>query len=422
MLAHVLVAHLLAASAANASDATIVLGLGDDPRVFKRLDIVRRMSPFGEPATAVQVLGWMSGIAEPALANIGEMRAKLDRADDLDAEYQLADARQLRTAVIAAYDHSPVPEPAAGVQAALATQDMAGQLVTSGKKKDALAAFTEQQRRFPTVSIDMNKHRPDIVALYEKAASEMKKQPQQKITVSSNRPGLVMLDGRSLGAIANDANAAPGTVGGKVTASVPRGRYLLWMSDAGGRSLTHVVDVGAAPLSVTIDFDLEQRIVTEPTFFVRCASDCDQLLTRLQKATQASRVIGVRMVSPDVSEAVVADSTGVKTEPLQTIDEIADPPLTASAKEDRSHRVSPWSVAPLGIAQFTQHRPVAGAIFASLSAGAIAWNVASSLRDDNTRGSSVRAQQNISAGLVIGVVLAAAIEGFVQDWSDPEYP
>lgn len=426
MLAPLLVLQLLAVPPTTANEATIVLGLGDDPRVLKRLDIVRRMSPFGETASARQVQGWLSGIADPSVMTVAEMRAKLDRADELDAEFQIQDAKKLRDEVVAAYSSMPVAEPAAGVQTALAMQDTAAQLVTTNKKKEALAAFVEQQRRFPTVSIDMNKHRPDIVATYEKAAGEIKKLPQQKLTVASTRAGTVMLDGRSLGAIAagNSQQVTPGSAVGSITAMVPRGRYNVWMSDASGRSFMHPVDVGAMPLAVMVDFDLEQRMVTEPTLFIRCGADCDPVLTRLQKATGVARVIGVRMVSQEASEAVVADATGeLKTEPLQTVDEIADPPLvTATAKAGPDHHISPWSVAPFGVAQFMQHRPVVGTVFAAVTAGAIGWNIAAATSKDGPHDNPNRTQQNISAGLVVGAVVGAALEGFLWDWRHPTYP
>lgn len=428
MLAPLFVLQLLAVAPMSANDATIVLGLGDDPRVLKRLDIVRRMSPFGETASAMQVLGWLSGIAEPSTMSVGEMRTKLDRADDLDAEYQLADAKKLREEVIAAYQLTPLAEPAAGVQAALAMQDIAAQYVTSGKKKDALAGFVEVLRRFPTVPIDMNKHRPDIVATYEKAAGDIKKLPQQKLTVASTRAGTVMLDGRSLGAIAagNSQQVGTGSAVGSVTAMVPRGRYNVWMSDAEGRSFVHPIDVGTMPLTVTVDFELEERVVVEPTLFIRCSAelnDCDQALTRLQKATGATRVIGVRMVSQEASEAVVADNTGgVTTEPLQTVDEIADPPLMVNSNAGPSHSISPWSVTPFGIAQFMQHRPVVGSIFAAATAGAIGWNIAASMSKDGAHDDPSRTQQNVSAALVVGTIVGAALEGFIHDWRDPNYP
>lgn len=402
------VALLCSGTAEEQSTGRVVVALGRQTDLTRRLDIIRRVRPFGETLSTREVFARLAGISPSELLSAEQMQAMAERADNLDAEGNADEAGSLRAQVIDAYEHTPTLDAKIQLQAALALHSLAGALVVANRKKDALALFATAHQRFPTVPIDVMRHRPDVVRVYERATADARRAPTTKVTVQTTRAGTLGFDSNALGPIQTTR-----------VFDAPLGRLMVWVSDARGRSLAHLIEVGTEPMTVTVDFDLESRLVNDSGLHLSCSTDCDSLLLRMRRAGSFSQVIGVRMTGTDTSETVIADESEMtRRSPLTEVDDIADPPFIAPP----DHRISPWSFAPFGVGQLKQKRHVLGGALLGLAAGALTWNIVSAVNRDRGTEDDSPAQQNISAALLVAIGLVSTAESLIYDYRHSDYP
>ncbi|HSI05544.1 MAG: hypothetical protein ACAI38_15025 [Myxococcota bacterium] len=352
----------------------------------------------------------LTDLPAPRIVDVAAMRRTLETATDRDASFDTAGALALRREVLQAYDNSVLPNVELQVLAATASQDIAASELAEGHEKEALEAARTAQRRFPNVPLDSKRHPPQVAQLFKRAAVELKRAPTGELTITSNQPARVMADGIALGKIDR-----------KLTVKLPQGTWRIWLADDNGTSLQHHVAVASTPVTVDIDLALESSLSWTTVPLLRCQDTCDALLARLAARVRTDEAVGLSLSddpgAPATGLFVRTDGGTTTSKPVVALADLT-PTLATTAQAQQPDRFSAWSLVPFGVGQFAQKRYIAGSIYGAVQAGLLAWNIAEASRgtnEDAAAESDRRKRQNLSAGLLVGAIVASITEAIVVD-------
>ena len=377
-----------------------------------------------------EVLRRLTGQASPELAvDLDAMKKRVADAAYRESHYDDAGALVLREEVLRAYDRSVIPNSDFQTVAARALHDMAGNALGNHQTKDALDAARMAQRRFPGVPLDTIRHNPNVEQLFRRAFVELKRSPLTDVTITTTKPGTVMADGVRLGQIETT-----------MTVKMSQGNWLFWIDDLRGKSLMHPVTVGSEPITVNLDFALETSLSWTPVPTLRCdnASPCNVKLRELAKRAGVTQAVGLSLDDDDPRQPatgtfVRADDGTTESRPLVALGDYNLPQsyflkAEAEAAAAKPDRFSGWSVVPYGVGQYAKGRYVVGGIFTALGVGFAVWHVSATnslsnyLGPDAAHRNSLRNQQNLSAGLLIGVGILSIGEAIYWGARHPTYP
>ncbi len=351
----------------------------------------------------------LTDLPSPRIVDVASMKRTLETATDRDASFDTAGALALRREVLQAYDNSVLPSIELQVLAATALQDIAASELAEGHDKEALEAARTAQRRFPNVPLDSKRHPPQVAQLFKRAAVELKRTPMGHLTITSNEPGRVMADGVALGNIDR-----------KLTVKLAQGTWRIWLADDNGTSLQHHVAVASTPAAVDIDLALESSLSWTTVPLLRCRESCDTMLARLAARVRTDEAVGLSLSgepgAPATGLFVRTDGGATTNKPVTALADLT--PLVATQVPPPPDHFSAWSLVPFGVGQFAQKRYVAGGIYGAVQAGLLAWNIVEASRGpsaDAAAESDRRQRQNLSAGLLVGAIVASITEAIVVD-------
>ena len=359
----------------------------------------------------------LTDLPSPRVVDVAAMKRTLETATDRDASFDTAGALALRREVLQAYDNSVLPSIELQVLAATALQDIAASELAEGREKEALDAARTAQRRFPNVPLDSKRHPPQVAQLFKRAAVELKRLPMGQLTITSNQPGRVMADGVALGSVER-----------KLTVKLPQGSWRVWLADDNGTSLQHNVAVASAPVDVDIDLLLESSLSWTTVPLLRCRESCDTMLARLAARVRTDEAVGLSLAdepgAPATGLYVRTDGGTATSKPLTALADLS--PVMVTQAPPPPDRFSAWSLVPFGVGQLAQKRYIAGSIYGALQAGLLAWNIVEASRGPSEGAaaeSDRRKRQNLSAGLLVGAIVASITEAIVVDAMDggPRY-
>lgn len=404
---------------ASAGAETVVVATESKPALFERMARVQDWNAVvdGHVLDVAEVQRRMTGLAQPRIPNTTEMSAALAQASDCQGSFDAQCAARLRNSVIDAYDNAVLPNRDLQTLAAAALHDLSSAELGESHREAALALARTALRRFPNMALDTRRHAPPVVQLYIRAAADLAKAPTSTVIFHSTRPGRLMVDGLEVVSI-NDV----------ASRKLAHGVYRVWVSDDRSTSLVHELTVTSDTPPLDIDFALESVLSWKPAPTLACGASCDAQLAALAKATKVQQAVGLRLEdsrAPAMARVVTegGEPRSVIVGAMANLD--APPELSvaqpvATAQPTRS-QFSPWSLVPFGVGQFAQGRYVAGACYATIEAGLLAWHLVALSRANSYGGPSIaenddrRAQRNISAAVLAGALIANVVEAIVVD-------
>lgn len=352
----------------------------------------------------------LTSLPAPRLPDLAAVRSMLEQANDREAAYDTAGAIAIRRDVLQVYDNALLPSLDLQTLAATALQDIASSELAEGHDKEALEAARTAQRRFPNVALDARRHPPSVAQLFKRAAIELKKAPTGELVVTTPSKVRVMADGVALG----ESN-------GRLSVKLPQGTWRVWLADNEGTSLVHAVTVASQTVSVDVDMQLERSLSWTTVPVLRCKDDCDALLRALANRTSTDEAVGLSLGentrAPANGRFVRADGT-TSSVPVVALADLKPNLALTAASPPPPDRFSAWSLVPFGVGQLAQKRYVAGSIYGGIQAGLLAWNIVNATRSDGRNAaeeSDHRKMQNLSAGLLIGAMVANVAEALIVD-------
>ncbi len=350
----------------------------------------------------------MTGIMSPRLVDTAATRKAFDESIEEDGRFEAAKAEALRREVVRDFDNAVVPSVELAELAAKALHGSAAAYLHDGKPREAKEAASEALRRFPQVPLDTHQHPPDVAKLLKSVQRELAGTPSTEISIALSKPGRVFANGQDLGETADTLKV-----------KLQQGRYLLWAADGEGSSLAHFVVVASTPQTVTIDFALESKLQWTPVPTLRCAASCEADLRKLATAVGVDQAVGLELVeNAEVARGLYVPASAGQPEE-RVIAALAEPKqlLLTNAYAPESKPFSPLLLVPFGVGQISQKRYVAGGVYAAIQTGLLAWHVSTVIRhhgdEDTARERDLRSQRNLSAGLLIGAVVANVVEALV---------
>lgn len=353
----------------------------------------------------------MTGITSPRVVDLEATRKSFSESVEEDGRFEAAKAEALRREVVRDFDSAIVSSPELAELAAKSMHASAAAYLHDGKPKEAKEAAREALRRFPQVLLDTHQHPPDVAKLFKTVQRELTQTPTTEVTITPSKPGRVFANGQELGKTATT-----------LTTKLQQGRHTLWATDDTGTSLAHFIVVASTPQNVAIDFDLESKLRWAPVPTLHCAASCEADLRRLAAAVGVDQAVGLELVeNAEVARGLYVPASNGQPE-QRVIAALAEPKqlLLTNAyapPPPPSKPFSPLLLVPFGVGQFSQERYVAGGVYAAIQTGLLAWHVSTVVRhngdEDTARERDLRSQRNLSAGLLIGAVVANVVEAVV---------
>jgi hypothetical protein len=407
---------LLLSDAAPAS--TAVIALDNSPEVAAVVAAVAkvRAAAGDTPATQMALKTALTGSPTPRDADEAALRRMLEDARQFEARFETGQANGLRRQVLHAFDSAARPSHSLRLLAGEAGLEIAAGLLADGDKKAAARVARETLRHFP-MSVDTRYRAPPVVAFIEAQQRDVEAARRTRVTIRSTRGGAVYSDGILLGK----------TDGVLVTALWPD-RYRLWVEWPGGSSLPHVVNVAADPLDVQINTELEERLRLEPVVQLTCDENCASSMAALGARLGLPRVVGVRAAEASAGDQPAFRVLDVETETGKARVSFVAADGTATTVEEatptlRFASFRPVYLVPFGVGQFAQDRPVAGAVYATVEVGLLAWYVVSrqrlvdvASRYDFEKEERLRGQHQLATVLFLSSLAATVAECLIVGW------
>ncbi|MFC1609653.1 hypothetical protein ACFL6C_01720 [Myxococcota bacterium] len=351
----------------------------------------------------------LTGIRDPREPNEDSLERMLADARDREARFDSTGALDLRAQILRAFHESARPTKRLRHIAAMAAHDTVAALLSEGRHQEALDAAQEAVRLFADAEVETTRHPPPVCELLARAREQLSVGPRGRLRLRSNGSGWLMVGGWKAGKIDK-----------QLEVDLPVGTYRVWIADDDDHqlSLPHRVEITTHGADLFVDSQLEHLIQLRPVVAVACASACPAFLRALGQRLGVSRIIGVLPEAAEGPDGLEVDvSTGTVKEwqlPAEVVPQIVDQDVESLA------RFSPWYLAPFGVGQFAQDRPIFGSSYAVTQAGLLAWHLvawhrhASAASDhDHAREPDLRWQRNLSAALFYTAIAVSIIEAVV---------
>ncbi len=414
LLAGVLVAGNPPAGA-PAPGRTLVVALGTyegaEQRVRARADREAKNTAtiLSHAEVIAKLIGDLPGDEPPT----DSFSALLDRARDLEAEFESDRAAEVYQQIIAGFDHALRPTGPERAATAQALHELAASLAANGHPDDAAERARQAARRFPDHPPDPLRQPPALMKLFDVANEEILAAPTGKVVVTSVQEGEVFLDGRSLG------NSR-----GRVVRSLPVGRYRAWLVTEAGISLPHPLLIEAGVESeLTIDAALDRCLQLAPILTLTCEERWQRDLFALVRAVGAERGVGVppEGYAPQDSSAFTDGALIVSADSLPAGLAEPGPEINEPGGTEIPLPVfSPLYLIPLGGGQFAQERYLFGAAYLAVEIGLIVWAVVAAVGYGNVVRSgaiepepAARLQRNLAIGVSVSFAAATVIEAVI---------
>ncbi|MBN1961217.1 MAG: hypothetical protein JW841_09735 [Deltaproteobacteria bacterium] len=343
-------------------------------------------------ASFATLLKNLIGTAKIANPDEDALAKKIIKARQLEGYFKTAAAQKLRQEVIDIYEQTPQPTLRLFNRAAEAMQDLASGHLTENETAQAKAVAHDLARRFPDAPVDTLRHPPNVQKLFSQAKVAIRQQSWQKINLTSDIAGDLWIEGRYVGLLNNT-----------LTVSVPKGRYRVWLIRENKPSLPYLIDLDEQELNVNIEYNIDQKIVLAQPLGINC-QDCEQELKQLcPRLKVADCVLAKPSLNLDAPPTITSTTT----------DQVIAPTTSSS--------FSAWSVAPFGVGQFSQGRPLLGTIMASSQLGLGVWNLITyqkyqdAVEHNKDSESRLRRQANTAALMFYSVIVIGIGEAVIWD-------
>jgi hypothetical protein len=357
--------------------------------------------------TTEQVWQRLTGLPTPRSVDRDALSRLLADAAEHEARFDTAGANALREQVLSAFDQSLRPTVDQAELAARAVFDQVAALLGEADRAAAEERALLGVRRFGGFRLDPARYPPGVVAFVESVRQSQSAAPRGRLRIEADGPGTVLIDGREV----CTASAA-------CSLELPAGAYRVWMVEPnGGSSLSHHLEVRPGESVLRVALGLESRLSLTPDPALSCSRDCGASLRALGARLGVDRILGVHAPGQPGPAGVLVSVSSGESSPWPPATVTAVPEMSAPTPRPR---FSPWSLAPFGVGQFAQDRPVLGGTYLAAEVGLFVWHLvawqrhAAAVRDDDFgREPSLRDQRNLSAGLFYGSLAAGIVEAVV---------
>ncbi|MEK7704291.1 MAG: hypothetical protein AAB426_04975, partial [Myxococcota bacterium] len=358
MLTHAL---LTSGAAATGSEVALVVLSGGERMASLVPELVAREQAAGETVLAQDALrARLTGVPDAHVPDEAALEHMLAEAREREARFDNEGANAVRAAVLSAYEAAVWPTATLRQLAAQAAQDMASALLTDGKSVLAARAAAAALVAFPEVVIDPRRYAPAVRQLFATAALAIESRSRATLTVSTDGPGTLYVDGRAMG----EASAA-------TAVTLTPGPHRVWLQDARGVTLPERIDLPAQGATLTLATGLAGAIQLWPTVTLACTDSCVAALVEVGRRAGVPRVLGVR-AAPSGDDRLALTRVEVETG-VAASEEFAVTSLT-HATPVRA-RFSPLYLLPFGGAQLVQARPYHAAAYLAVQAALVGWHV-----------------------------------------------
>ena len=354
--------------------STALISSGSPEAVGPLLEELKKQNP-----------GWLSpeqltkqlvGHPHPEPANLEELKSMFNEARKREAHFDSRGAYTMREKLFEAIERSPELNLELVELAAQAGHDQVAAFLAEGKKKPANYKARLLMTHFTASPIDRRRHPPPVVEALERA-QRANTNPRGKLTITSDRPGVLYADGRLLGSIAKT----------KIV-ELPMGAWRIWLETPDQTSRVQRVVLGHQPVTINLDSQVREALRLEPTLHLACERPCPNIASRAARQLGIDTLITVRAVSPaphpiyalsrhtpgsDKPDVTYVDARGLPAAPPASLTAAVASAPTSSPRDHGGF--DPWWLLPFGIGQFSQDRPMAAAGYLAIQAGLAGWNI-----------------------------------------------
>ena len=349
------------------------------------------------------------GFQKARLPDLKAVQALAQEAAELEAHFDTLGANRLRSGILELYQQTPRPTLEFRHLVAQIGHDLIAGWLTEGNQKEARSAARYTLSYFATYSIDPKRHSPAVRSFYDQERKRVDETTQVEVELILDQPGTLFIEGDNRGVVSH-----------RWKGTLLAGDYRVWLRTSQGWSLPHHLSVREKPVQESISTQGQWCIRLAPYPHLDCG---DQEAVVVKKLLALFPVEGVTIVDYYPGEKLVErryDSSGFLEEYnigyLVSGDE-------AMVSFGESAELDPLRYIPLGIGQWVQGRNLMGSAFLVSILGLGIWHGMAIDHYEQARFegrlldyADARFQQNLSAGLLYGVVIGSALEAILADY------
>jgi|MDTC01.3.fsa_nt_gb hypothetical protein len=354
--------------------STALIASGSPNDVNQVLEQLKKQNP--DWLSPEQLSKKLVGHPQPESAKLEELKLMFNEARKREAHFDSHGAYKMRKQLFEAIERSPELNLELVEIAAQAGHDQVAAFVAEGKKEVAKHRARVIMTHFTASPIDLRRHPPPVVELLENA-QRANTNPRGKLTITSDRPGVLYADGRLLGSIAKTKSVA-----------LPMGAWRIWLETPDRTSQVQRVILGNKPVAIELDSTVRNALRLEPTLHLACEIPCPKIASQIAQQLGIDTLVTVRAVSKPPNRVyalrhhtqnsgeptiMYIDDQGLPAAPPESLTTVVARAPTSSTRAPKEF--DPWWLVPFGAGQLSQDRPVAAVSYLAIQAGLAGWNI-----------------------------------------------
>jgi len=352
---------------------------------------------------------YFTGFQKARLPDLRAVQKLAQEAAKLEAHFDTGGANRLRAGILELFEQTPRPTLEFRQLVAQIGHDLIAGWLAEGKQEKARSAALYTLSYFATYSMDPKRHSPSVRSFYEQERKRISQMAQVQVELIFDQPGTLFIEGDDRGTLSNHWKG-----------TLLAGDYRVWLKTSEGWSLPHRLLVRKEAVQESITTQGQWCIRLAPYPHLDCGGDEVAVVATL---LELFSIEGATIVDYYPGEKLVErryDSSGLLEEHNAGYLVSGDEAVVSS---DEFSPLDPLRYVPLGIGQWVQGRNLMGGVFLVSVLGLGVWHGIAIDQYAQARAegrlldyADARFQQNLSGGLLYGVVIGSALEAILADW------